>query len=75
MRLLRFNFVVIVIVSIMISTVYLRSNSRRLFYECRSNSVEVNRLKRDLILKKLEAGSIVNSIVYEQTNQIDKPNK
>ncbi len=73
MRLFRFNFVVIVIVSIMISTVYLRSNSRRLFYECRSSSVKVNRLKRDLILKELEADSIVNSIVYEQTNQIDKP--
>lgn len=73
MKLFRFSFVVIVIVAIMISTVYLRSNSRRLFYECRSSCVEVNKLKRDLILKELEAGSIVNSIVSDETNQIDKP--
>jgi len=72
MRIFRFCFVVIVLASIMIYTVYLRSNGRRVFYECRSSSVSINKLKCDLIIKQLEAGSLVNSIVSDDEIENDK---
>lgn len=66
MRLFRFIFVVVCVSAAMIFTVYLRSNNRRVFCECRSATVSRNKLRSDLVRKQLEAGSLVNSIFSKE---------
>ena len=67
MTLVRFIFVIACICSVLIFTVHLRSQSRRVFYQCRATSVQLSKLKCDLARKQIEAGSLVNGIVIKES--------